>query len=92
MNTSSDVMLDQVLALARRLSPQDQATLIARLASELATPDAEPPPAHDAWSRLDAFWRDIEARGPAAHGATEQLLADRQQRQATLEGRGERGA
>jgi hypothetical protein len=63
-----------------------------QLAYELATPDAEPPPAHDAWSRLDAFWRDIEARGPAAPGATAQLLADRQQRQATLEGRDERGA
>jgi CubicO group peptidase (beta-lactamase class C family) len=89
MDTSSDVMLDQALALARRLSPQDRATLIARLAYELATPDAEPPPANDAWSRLEAFWRDIEALGPAAPSATEQLFADRQQRQATLEGHGD---
>lgn len=86
MNTRNDVTLDQALALARRLSPQDRATLIARLASELATPDAEPPAANDAWSRLDAFWQDIEALGPAAPSATAQLLADRRQRQATLEG------
>jgi hypothetical protein len=56
--TSSEPTLD--LALARRLSPQDRATLIGRLAQELAAPAAPAQPAgDDVWARWAALREEI---------------------------------
>ncbi|GAB4216862.1 MAG: hypothetical protein OHK0022_58500 [Roseiflexaceae bacterium] len=84
MSTNAIPTLDQALALARRLSPQDRATLIARLAQELVTPVVAPtPPASDVWARWTALRNDIEREHPNARLA-DRLHADRQERNAAL--------
>lgn|GEM_PF-1647334 len=86
---TTPVTLDQALTIARQLSPSDRARLVSQLVTELADlreASATESSATDAWTRLEAFWQSIEALGPAAPSATEQLLEDRRTRQETLEG------
>lgn len=82
MSTTDTPTLDEALGVARRLSRQDRARLIARLADELATPHSAstaPPTPADAWSRLLAFNADIRAHYPNASPAA-RLEADRRER------------
>jgi hypothetical protein len=90
------VTLEQVQSLADQLTPLDKARLAAhlntRLASELATsqqPGDSSAVEADAWTRLQAFRRDIEALGAAAPNFAAQLDEDRRTRQVTLEGTGD---
>ena len=78
--------LDQTLALARRLSPQDRAALITRLVQELVTP-AEPTHATSdtAWTRWVALCEEIGREHPNARLA-ERLEADRRERDEALRG------
>lgn len=82
---------DEVLALARRLTPADQAYVVAQLAPTIAdaldSSAAVAPAADDPWQRLDQLREEFRALGPAPISATEQLLRDRQSRDATLCGR-----
>lgn len=86
MSTISEPTLDQALALARRLSPQDRAALIGRLAQELAAPVAPSQPSSDnVWARWAALREDIGRNFPDAQlGA--RLDADRRERDEALRG------
>ncbi len=82
--------LDQTLALARRLSPQDRAALITRLVQELVTP-AEPAYATESdtatpWQRLATLRAHFATLGPVSPTAGEQLEADRRERDEALRG------
>lgn len=92
MSTStSEPTLDQALALARRLSPQDRAALIGRLAQELAAPAAPPQPTTgDAWMRWAALRTEIGREHPDAQ-LGERLDADRRERDEALRGSHEAG-
>ncbi|PDW03799.1 hypothetical protein [Candidatus Viridilinea mediisalina] len=85
--------LDTVQQLATELTPLEQIQLIAYLTERIAPAlrTTELPKAAlsstDSWAKLEAFWQSIEALGPAAPSVTNQLLDDRQQRQAMIEGR-----
>lgn len=87
------ITLDEVQHLAAQLSPLEQVRLIAYLTQHIAPAlsTAAPGPAAaqtpDSWTKLESFWQEIEALGPTAPSATEQLLADRRSRQEGLEGR-----
>ncbi len=86
MSITSEPTLDQTLALARRLSPQDRATLIGRLAQELVAPAAPPQTATgDAWARWAALREEIGRMYPNAH-LGEQLERDRRERDEALRG------
>jgi hypothetical protein len=88
MTTADPPTLDQALALARRLSARERARLIAALAAELAEPPhGESALANNAWANFQRL-RDELAALPARRLASEQLEADRAERQVTLEGRG----
>lgn len=78
--TTSEPTLDQALALARRLSPQDQATLIGQLAQAMiarVAPDR--PSGADAWARWSALRDDISRSFPQAQ-LSARLDADRRER------------
>ncbi len=85
MAVTPEASLDQALALARRLTPHDQARLIAQVAALLAeVPHQAPSPAHDAWARWVQLRADIAAHFPDAHPA-DRLDQDRRERDALLQ-------
>jgi hypothetical protein len=89
MSSTSEPTLEQALTLARRLSPQDRAALIGRLALELATPSASTSLADsDAWERWAALRDEIGSVYPDAQ-LGERLAADRRERDASLRGMNE---
>jgi sulfur relay (sulfurtransferase) DsrC/TusE family protein len=73
--------LDVALALARRLSPADQARLIAQLAPAVAQSLAKktsPAITHqDSWAIIEQLRRDFYAQGPVSPSITETLLSAR---------------
>ncbi len=86
------VTLDHVQALADQLSLIDKARLAAHLNEQLAQDFAAgqvTPPAvvvtSNAWDRLRAFRRDVEALGEDTPDFAAQLDADRRARAETLE-------
>jgi hypothetical protein len=84
MSITAEPSLDQALALARRLTPRDQARLITQLVAALAdAPTETPPTAEDAWSGWTALRDDIALHFPQARPA-ERLAADRREREAHL--------
>jgi len=88
------ISLNQVQQLADMLSTLDQVRLIEHLSRQIAPVLAERPVApfaprgEDAWARLEQLRTELAAL-PAERLASEQLAADRAERQANLEG-GER--
>ncbi|MEI8167456.1 MAG: hypothetical protein WCG26_13830 [Chloroflexales bacterium] len=89
MSITSAPTFDQTLALARRLSPQDRATLIAQLAHELVTPAAPAQAAADdvnPWQRLAELRAHFAALGSVTPTAGEQLEIDRRERDEALRG------
>jgi len=84
--TTPAITLRQVLDLAHQLPRPQRAELIAQLARDLVAEEATPtPPTNDAWARM-ARLREELATLPANRLASEQLDADRAERQAMLEG------
>lgn len=87
------VSLDQVQQLADRLSPRDQARLIEHLSRRIAPALVEHPVApalprgDDAWAKLEQLRAEL-ATLPAERLASEQLEADRAERQVSIEGSG----
>jgi len=87
------ISLDQVQQLADMLSPLDQARLIEHLSRTIAPALAERSGApdvsrsDDAWAKLEQLRAELAAL-PAERLASEQLEADRAERQANLEGSG----
>ncbi len=87
------ISLDQVQQLADLLSPLDQVRLIEHLTRQIAPalvarsgiPAASR--SEDAWARLEQLRAELAAL-PAERLASEQLEADRAERQANLEGSG----
>ena len=85
------ISLDQVQHLVDLLSPRDQVRLIEYLSRQIAPVVAErsvaPPAPHgdDVWARLAQLRTELAAL-PAERLASEQLAADRAERQAHLEG------
>lgn len=87
------ISLDQVQQLADLLSPLDQVRLIEHLTRQIApalvehagAPDASR--RDDAWAKLEQLRAELAAL-PAERLASEQLAADRAERQANLEGSG----
>jgi len=85
MSITAEPSLDQALALVRRLSPRDQARLIAQLVTALAeAPTALPPPVADGWAGWAALRADIAAHFPNAQLA-DRLAADRRERDERLQ-------
>ncbi len=87
------ITLDDVQHLADQLSTLDQVRLIEHLSRQIA-PALAPPPdapanagAEDAWAKLARLREELAAL-PADRLASEQLAADRAERQAMLEGSG----
>ena len=87
------VTLDHVQHLADQLNVIDKARLAAYLSAQLAQDLAAeqvallaPTAAPDAWNRLLAFRRDIEAMGEDAPDFAAQLDADRRTRSEALDG------
>ena len=86
------ITLDDVQHLADQLSPLDQVRLIEHLSRQIAPALAPPPEAsanagEDAWAKLARLREELAAL-PADRLASEQLAADRAERQALLEGAG----
>ncbi len=87
------ISLDDVQHLVDQLSPLDQVRLIEHLSRQiapaLAAASAGPAAEHTerAWERLAQLREELAAL-PADRLASEQLAADRAERQATLEGTG----
>jgi hypothetical protein len=87
------ISLDNVQHLADQLSPLDQVKLIEHLSRQIApalASSSQPTRdvgAEDAWAKL-ARLREELATLPADRLASEQLSADRDERQAMLEGSG----
>ena len=87
------ITLDDVQHLADQLSRLDQVRLIEHLSGQIA-PALAPPAeasanvgAEDAWAKLARLREELAAL-PADRLASEQLAADRAERQALLEGSG----
>ena len=80
--------LKQILDLARRLSPADQASLVAQLAPAIAEALEAPAPSagDDAWRRLDQLREEFRALEPGPISMAEQLDRDRRSRDAALRG------
>lgn len=81
--------LHEVQQLVDQLSPLEQVRLIAYLTDRIAPVISATAPtaqSEDSWTRLEAFWQDIETLGTTTGSATEQLLADRRSRQDAIEG------
>lgn len=85
------ISLDQVQQLAKELSPHDKVRLIEYLSRQLAPALAEnavgptAPRGDDAWAKLAQLREELAAL-PAERLASEQLAADRAERQTGLEG------
>jgi hypothetical protein len=82
--------LEEIERLANELSPLDQVRLIEHLTHRLAPALAEVQPATtapDAWARWDQLREEFRALGPASPSMSEQLEADRRDRDAALTGR-----
>jgi len=79
---------EQILVLARRLSPADQAYLVAQLAPAIAEALEVPTPSagDDAWRRLDQLREEFRAMEPGPVSMAEQLDRDRRERDAALRG------
>ncbi len=80
MNTLDTPTLDQVLRLARRLPPSDQARLVAHLTPALAASSETiqaAGTAEDPWVTLARLREEFRALGPVSPGVTEELLASR---------------
>ncbi len=81
MSTTDTPTLEQVLRLARRLPPADQARLVAHLTPALAVAPAEAAPAtgtaDDPWVTLARLREESRALGPVSPSVTEELLASR---------------
>jgi len=91
MSSTAELTLDQALAMARRLSPQNQAALITRLIQGLvSSPTPAPPAPGDAWTQWAALRDEIGREHPDARLA-ERLEADRRERDAVLGGNSEAG-
>ena len=86
------ITLEALQQLADQLSPLDQIQLIAHLTQRIAPVlqtvqvPAAAAQADDPWTKLESFWHEIETLGSATPSATEQLLADRRNRQHAVEG------
>ena len=78
--------LHQIFQLAQQLPRRQRRALITLLSNELQA-ESGMPTTDDAWARLDAFRAELTALGPTTPTLTDQLEADRQQRQTRLEGR-----
>jgi len=95
MTTTETPTIDQVLTLARRLSPRDQAHVVAALASQVAQalPAALPALARRALTpdEARALWVELRESMRALPGPRrtlgEQLDADRRDRDRALTGR-----
>jgi glycine/D-amino acid oxidase-like deaminating enzyme len=86
MSSIVEPTLDQALTLARRLSPQDRATLIARLVQELVlVPAPAAASTDDPWAQWAALREEISREHPDARLA-ERLEADRRERDLALRG------
>ena len=87
------ITLDDVQHLADQLSPLDQVRLIEHLSQQIAptlagtAAAAANAGADDAWTKLAQLREELAAL-PAERLASEQLAADRTERQALLEGTG----
>lgn len=85
------ISLDQVQQLADMLSALDQVRQIEHLSRQIAPALAEHPVApaaprgEDAWARLEQLRTELAAL-PAERLASEQMAADRVERQAHIEG------
>lgn len=85
------ITLDDVQHLADQLSPLDQVRLIEHLSRQVALALASPSDtstnvgAEDGWAKLARLREELDAL-PADRLASEQLAADRAERQALLEG------
>ena len=81
MSTTDTPTLEQVLWLARRLPPADQARLVAQLTPALADALTEASPAastaEDPWATLARVREEFRALGRVSPGVTEELLASR---------------
>jgi hypothetical protein len=79
---------EQILVLARRLSPADQAFIVAQLAPAIAEALEAPAPSagDDAWQRLDQLREEFRALEPGPVSMAEQLDRDRRARDAALRG------
>lgn len=84
----TNVTLDEVERLANQLTPLDQVRLIEHLSRQIAPALATQiaPPVNNAWERLEQLREELTSL-PATRLASEQLEADRAERQAQLEGR-----
>jgi len=87
------ISLDDVQHPVDQLSPLDQVRLTEHLSRQLApalaaaSPAPAPVHAEDAWAKLAQLREELAAL-PADRLASEQLSADRAERQATIEGAG----
>jgi hypothetical protein len=87
------ITIDDVQHLVDQLSPLDQIRLIEHLSRKIAPALAQLPAesanagADDAWAKLAQLREELAAL-PADRLASEQLAADRTERQAMLEGTG----
>ena len=81
MSTTDTPTLEQVLRLARRLPPADQARLVAHLTPAPAAALTKATPAsgtaEDPWVTLARLREEFRALGPVSPGVTEELLASR---------------
>jgi hypothetical protein len=83
---------EQVLVLARRLSPADQAYVVAALAPGIAGAlehVTTSKPKGDGWDRWDRLREEFRALGPSERTLAEQLEEDRRSREESLIGRRE---
>ena len=82
--------LEAIERLADELSPLDQVRLIEHLTPRLAPARADAQPATraaaDAWKRRAQLREEFRALGPASPSMSEQLEADRRDRDAALIG------
>lgn len=87
------ITLDDVQHLVDQLSPLDQARLVEHLMHRIvpivaaAQPAATGSQKADAWARWDQLREEFRALGPASPSVSEQLDADRRDRDAILMGR-----
>ena len=79
----ANITLDQVLDLATRLAPADQARLIARLAPQIeqvlvaTQPNLPDTTEEDPWDTLARIGAELSAMGPVIPSATDDLIASR---------------
>lgn len=73
------ITFDQVLDLATKLTPVDQARLVARLAPsiERALGDLAQPTGEDPWDTLARIGDQLSAQGPLRQSTVDELSASR---------------